>query len=79
MSTEYVLYKEGFWVGMGSTICIISKPTPSAIRAEKPSYTTGPRMMGPGELIMLRSVVAAFCRAGGEMELMIGLELCIII
>ena len=46
----------------------MSKPTSSAIRAENPSYTPGARIIGPGDAMLLRSLVAALIRLVGEME-----------
>ena len=45
-----------------------SKPTLRAIRAEKPSYTPGARMMGPGDDIMERNLEAVLSRQGGITE-----------
>ena len=55
-------------MGHFRTIYIVSNPTSSAIRAEKPSYTPGARIIGPGDAIQFRSFVAALIRLGGEME-----------
>jgi hypothetical protein len=50
------------------TIYIVSNPTLRAILAEKPSYTPGARIMGPGDANKARSLVAAFSRRGEAIE-----------
>jgi hypothetical protein len=50
------------------TIYIASNPTPSAIRAENPSYTPGQRIIGPAELTIARSLLAALSSLGVIIE-----------
>jgi hypothetical protein len=42
------------------------------MRAEKPSYTPGARMIGPGDAIMERSLEAALSRGGSTEPIMPG-------